>query len=93
MCDGVLSGRDTAVYYKRKLYCCPVDTPPLINIEASACRLAMTGHGTLIIVSVYLPPHKPLLQSDIETLFAMFVVRLIRPSTHIDSESEIYALQ
>ncbi|GBP44021.1 hypothetical protein EVAR_27190_1 [Eumeta japonica] len=26
----------------------------------------MTGHGTLIIVSVYLPPHKPLLRSDIE---------------------------
>ncbi|GBP53666.1 RNA-directed DNA polymerase from mobile element jockey [Eumeta japonica] len=61
----------TAVYYKRKLYCCPVDTPPLINIEASACRLAMTGHGTLIIVSVYLPPHKPLLRSDIETLLAL----------------------
>ncbi|GBP82764.1 RNA-directed DNA polymerase from mobile element jockey [Eumeta japonica] len=45
--------------------------PPLINIEASACRLAMTGHGTLIIVSVYLPPHKPLLRSDIETLLAL----------------------
>ncbi|GBP02309.1 hypothetical protein EVAR_85403_1 [Eumeta japonica] len=47
------------------------DIPPLINIEASACRLAMTGHGTLIIVSVYLPPHKPLLRSDIETLLAL----------------------
>ncbi|GBP59900.1 RNA-directed DNA polymerase from mobile element jockey [Eumeta japonica] len=31
----------------------------------------MTGHGTLIIVSVYLPPHKPLLRSDIETLLAL----------------------
>ncbi|GBP94600.1 Probable RNA-directed DNA polymerase from transposon BS [Eumeta japonica] len=46
-------------------------TPPLINLEASACRLAMTGHGTLIIVSVYLPPKKPLLRSDIETLLAL----------------------
>ncbi|GBP85034.1 RNA-directed DNA polymerase from mobile element jockey [Eumeta japonica] len=61
----------TAVYYKRKLYCCPINTPPLINLETSACRLAMTEHGTLIILSVYLPPKKRLLWSDIETLLAL----------------------
>ncbi|GBP35267.1 Probable RNA-directed DNA polymerase from transposon BS [Eumeta japonica] len=31
----------------------------------------MTGHGTLIIVSVYLPPKKRLFWSDIETLLAL----------------------
>ncbi|GBP70962.1 hypothetical protein EVAR_48970_1 [Eumeta japonica] len=31
----------------------------------------MTGHGTMIIVSVYLPPKKLLLRSDIETLLAL----------------------
>ncbi|GBP32503.1 Nucleic-acid-binding protein from transposon X-element [Eumeta japonica] len=61
----------TTVYYKRKLYCCPLDTPPLINLETSACRLPMTGHGILIIVSVYLSPKKPLLRSDIESLLAL----------------------
>ncbi|GBP62438.1 RNA-directed DNA polymerase from mobile element jockey [Eumeta japonica] len=79
MCDGVLSGRNPRTgnvpkakqaesVQTSKLH---TNTPPLINIEASACRLAMTGHGTLIIVSVYLPPHKPLLRSDIETLLAL----------------------
>ncbi|GBP24986.1 hypothetical protein EVAR_94280_1 [Eumeta japonica] len=29
------------------LHCCPIDIPPLINMEATGCRLAMTGHGTL----------------------------------------------
>ncbi|GBP55021.1 hypothetical protein EVAR_34496_1 [Eumeta japonica] len=48
----------TAVYYKKKLYCCPVDVPLLCNVEASACRLAVTGHSTLIIVSIYLSPSK-----------------------------------
>ncbi|GBP86522.1 hypothetical protein EVAR_69042_1 [Eumeta japonica] len=45
----------TALYYSRSLHCCPIDIPPLINMEATGCRLAMTGHHTLIIVSVYLP--------------------------------------
>ncbi|GBP43071.1 RNA-directed DNA polymerase from mobile element jockey [Eumeta japonica] len=61
----------TAIYYNRALYCCPNDTPPLINLEATACRLSMTGHGVLILVSVYLPPKKDLLRSDLEALFAL----------------------
>ncbi|GBP15851.1 RNA-directed DNA polymerase from mobile element jockey [Eumeta japonica] len=61
----------TAVYYKRKLYCCPINIPTLINLEASAWKLAMTGYGTLIIASVYMPPKKRLVMSDIETLLAL----------------------
>ncbi|GBP13192.1 hypothetical protein EVAR_93145_1 [Eumeta japonica] len=64
-------GGGTAVYYKRKLYCCPIDIPPLLNLKSSAYKLAVTGHGTLIIDSVYLSPKKWLLRSDIETLLAL----------------------
>ncbi|GBP41727.1 RNA-directed DNA polymerase from mobile element jockey [Eumeta japonica] len=60
-----------AIYYNRALYCCPIDTPPLINIEATACRLSMIGHGILILVSVYLTPKKELLRSDLEAPFAL----------------------
>ncbi|GBP62571.1 hypothetical protein EVAR_47007_1 [Eumeta japonica] len=59
------------VYYKRKLYCCLIDIPLLLNLEASAYRLAMTGHGTLIIVLVHLPTKKRLLRNNIETLLAL----------------------
>ncbi|GBP67540.1 Nucleic-acid-binding protein from mobile element jockey [Eumeta japonica] len=38
------------------LHCCPIDIPP-INMEATGCRLAMTGHRTLVIVSVYYRLH------------------------------------
>ncbi|GBP62452.1 Histone H3 [Eumeta japonica] len=31
----------TVLYYKRSLHCCPVDTPQLINLEVTACKLAM----------------------------------------------------
>ncbi|GBP29528.1 Probable RNA-directed DNA polymerase from transposon BS [Eumeta japonica] len=31
----------------------------------------MTGHGTLVIVSIYLPPSKSLLRSDLEALLAL----------------------
>ncbi|GBP90919.1 hypothetical protein EVAR_66263_1 [Eumeta japonica] len=47
----------TAIYYNRALYCCPMDIPPLTNIEATACRLSI-GHGVLTLVSVYLPLRK-----------------------------------
>ncbi|GBP24681.1 hypothetical protein EVAR_15887_1 [Eumeta japonica] len=60
-----------AVYYKNKLYCCPLDIPPLLKFEASTCKLTMTGHGTLIIVSVNLPLKKRLLRSDIKILLAL----------------------
>ncbi|GBP82986.1 RNA-directed DNA polymerase from mobile element jockey [Eumeta japonica] len=65
------SGGGTVLYYKRSLHCCPVDAPQLINLEVTACKLAMSGHGTLIIVSVYLPSSKQLLRSDLESLLAL----------------------
>ncbi|GBP34565.1 hypothetical protein EVAR_85285_1 [Eumeta japonica] len=34
-------------------------------MEATGCRLAMTGHGTLVIVSVYLPSPKKLLRRNL----------------------------
>ncbi|GBP10821.1 RNA-directed DNA polymerase from mobile element jockey [Eumeta japonica] len=68
---GALKG-GTALYYKRSLYCSPISILPLSNIEATACRLSMTGHGILTLVSVYLPPKKKLLRSDLEVvLFAL----------------------
>ncbi|GBP53508.1 hypothetical protein EVAR_45381_1 [Eumeta japonica] len=36
-------------------YIGPINIPPLTNMEATGCRLAMTGHSTLVIVSVLLP--------------------------------------
>ncbi|GBP88541.1 RNA-directed DNA polymerase from mobile element jockey [Eumeta japonica] len=48
----------TALYYKRSLHCCPLDIPPLTNMEATGCRLAMTDHSVLVIVSVYLSPRR-----------------------------------
>ncbi|GBP94157.1 Probable RNA-directed DNA polymerase from transposon BS [Eumeta japonica] len=44
----------TALYYRRS-HCGPINIPPLTNMEATGCRLAMTGHSTLVIVSVLLP--------------------------------------
>ncbi|GBP86542.1 RNA-directed DNA polymerase from mobile element jockey [Eumeta japonica] len=67
--DAPLGG--TAIYYKRSLHCRPIDLPTLINIEATGCRLAMTGHGTLVIVSIYLSPSESLLRSDLEALLAL----------------------
>ncbi|GBP68400.1 hypothetical protein EVAR_38636_1 [Eumeta japonica] len=61
----------TALYYNRSLYCCPIDIPPLVNIEATACTLSTTGHGVLTLVSVYLPPKKKLLRGDLGALFAL----------------------
>ncbi|GBP67647.1 RNA-directed DNA polymerase from mobile element jockey [Eumeta japonica] len=40
-------------------------------MEATGCRLAMTGHRTLIIVSVYLPSPKPLHRRDLKALLAL----------------------
>ncbi|GBP42264.1 hypothetical protein EVAR_16360_1 [Eumeta japonica] len=36
---------------------CPINIPPLTNMEATGCRLAMTGHSTLVIVSTRLTCH------------------------------------
>ncbi|GBP47039.1 RNA-directed DNA polymerase from mobile element jockey [Eumeta japonica] len=40
-------------------------------MEATGCRLAMTGHSTLVIVSVYLPSPKRLLRRDLRALFVL----------------------
>ncbi|GBP13012.1 RNA-directed DNA polymerase from mobile element jockey [Eumeta japonica] len=61
----------TALYYRRSLHCGPVNIPPLTNMEATGCRLAMTGHSTLVIVSVYLPSPKRLLRHDLRAPFAL----------------------
>ncbi|GBP05509.1 RNA-directed DNA polymerase from mobile element jockey [Eumeta japonica] len=61
----------TALYYRRSLHCGPINIPPLINMEATGCRLAMTGHSSLVIVSVYLPSPKRLLRHDLRALFAL----------------------
>ncbi|GBP32174.1 hypothetical protein EVAR_80942_1 [Eumeta japonica] len=42
-------------------------------MEATKCRLAMTGHGSLVIVSIYLPAIKPLLWIDLEAFLALGV--------------------
>ncbi|KAJ2952535.1 hypothetical protein O0L34_g6854 [Tuta absoluta] len=64
----------TLIHYRRALHCSPIETPPLCYMEASACRLSMTGHQPITIVSVYLSPSnnretKPLLKSELESLF------------------------
>lgn len=64
-------GGGTLIYYKRSLHCVPLDPPPLAELEASVCRLGMTGHAPLTIASVYLSPNKNINQPDLEALFAM----------------------
>ncbi|GBP82977.1 RNA-directed DNA polymerase from mobile element jockey [Eumeta japonica] len=44
----------TAIYYNRALYCCPMDIPPLTNIEATAYDIdnaigALTSHITTVV--------------------------------------------
>ncbi|GBP03445.1 Nucleic-acid-binding protein from transposon X-element [Eumeta japonica] len=62
--DRTHASRGTALYYSRSLHCCPIDIPPLINMEATGCRLAMTGHRThhslrLFTVSKTVAPARP----------------------------------
>lgn len=64
-------GGGTLIYYKRPLHCIPLDPPALTNIEASVCRIAMTGHLPITVASVYLPPDRTLLKSDLEALFGL----------------------
>ncbi|GBP47450.1 Probable RNA-directed DNA polymerase from transposon BS [Eumeta japonica] len=61
----------TALYYRRSLHCGPINIPPLTNMEATGCRLVMTGHSILVIVSVYLPSPKQLLRRDLRALLAL----------------------
>lgn len=65
-----LRGGGTAIYYKKVLHCSPIPTPPLTNLEATVCKLGMTGHPSLVIASVY-NPCKPILRSDIEAILSL----------------------
>ncbi|GBP34044.1 hypothetical protein EVAR_94057_1 [Eumeta japonica] len=56
----------TALYYKRSLYCYPIDIPPV-----TGCRLSMTGCDKIIIVSVYFPATKQLLRSNLKAILAL----------------------
>lgn len=59
----------TLIYFKRSLHCIPCTRPSLTNLEVSICRIAMTGHRPITLASVYLPPTKDLLKTDLEILF------------------------
>ncbi|KAG6459263.1 hypothetical protein O3G_MSEX011283 [Manduca sexta] len=68
--SGPLGG--TLIYYKRSLHCIPLDPPDnLRNIEVSVCRLSMTGHPAITLISAYLSPTKELHSNDIRTLLSM----------------------
>lgn len=64
----------TVIYYKRSLHCVPIDTPNLAHIEASVCRIGMTGHSSITLVSAYISCQAPSatpIQTDIQTLLAL----------------------
>ncbi|GBP50466.1 hypothetical protein EVAR_96702_1 [Eumeta japonica] len=60
-----------ALYYRCSLYCGPINIPSLINMEATDCRLPITGHSTLVILSVYLPSSKGFVRRDLRALLAL----------------------
>ena len=64
-------GGGTAIYFRRALHCSPLPTPPLFNMEATVVRMAMTGHQSLIIASVYIPSQTSPLKSDFEALLSL----------------------
>lgn len=63
-------GGGTVIYYRNSLHCSPLDSPALTNLEVSACRLGMTGHPDINIISAYLSPNKTILQTDLNAVFA-----------------------
>lgn len=69
--DRPTQGGGTLIYYKRSLHCVPLDPPSLSNSEVAVCRIGMSGHESIIVASLYLPPTKTPLRSDFEALFAM----------------------
>lgn len=64
-------GGGTLIYYRRSLHVCPVDTPELTTLEATVCRIAMTGHPDMFIASCYQPGSKSLVGGDISALFGL----------------------
>lgn len=69
--DRVNINGGTLIYFKQFLDCVPLEPPPLLNIEASICRLEMTGHEAIVIASVYLSPNKTILESDVNSLLSL----------------------
>ena len=64
-------GGGTAIYYRRSLHCIAIPSPTLENLEVSVCRMGMTGHASITIVSAYLRPNKRLLRTDLDAVFAL----------------------
>lgn len=46
----------TLIYFKKSLHCTDITPPDLSRLEVSICRLAMTEHQSITIVSAYCPP-------------------------------------
>lgn len=67
----------TLIYYKNSLHCIPLIPPTLESLlEVSVCRLAMTGHQPITIVSAYFPPANTaedhsLFVKDLTTIFGL----------------------
>ena len=59
----------TLIYYKRSLHCVEITPPDLSCIEASICRLAMSQHQSITLVSAYCPPTSSSFQSYDPILF------------------------
>lgn len=61
----------TLIYHKRSLHCIPLTSPPLTDLEASVCRLSLTGHAPITLASCYLSPTKSLLSNDLAALLSL----------------------
>lgn len=61
----------TAIYYKKSLHVCSIVTPQLDNCEATAIRIAMSGHDPIVIASVYLPAGQKMIANDIKALLEL----------------------
>ncbi|KAJ8737082.1 hypothetical protein PYW07_000353 [Mythimna separata] len=50
-------GGGTLIYFRKELYCVPIIPPaPVSLLEFSACRVGMTGHQPITVISAYYPP-------------------------------------
>ncbi|GBP94768.1 RNA-directed DNA polymerase from mobile element jockey [Eumeta japonica] len=72
---GVVLVQETLLKPNRPKSCTLTGYVPVVRtdapLEATGCRLAMTGHRTLVFVLIYLSPSKKLLRGDTETLLAL----------------------
>lgn len=61
----------TLIYYKRSLHCIPLPVPPLSTLEASCCKISMTGHQPIVIASCYLSGNRTFIRNDFEELLSL----------------------